>query len=340
MDISSTTELENLLSQPTEAAIAALQQTDGDITLLGVAGKMGPTLARMALRATEASGQSRRVIGVSRFSQAGISRRLQQWGIETIAGDLLDATFVAALPVTENVIAMTGMKFGATGREGLTWAMNAHLPALLCEHYRHSRVVAFSSGNVYGLVPATGPGSAETDALQPVGEYAMSCLGRERMYQYFSETLNIPLALLRLNYATELRYGVLVDLGRQVWKGRTIDLSMGYVNVLWQGDANAMALAALADVAVPPRIINLAGPEKLSIRKVCTQFGQRMGKPVTFAGIEADSALLNNGTPAHARYGRPRVSADQMIGWIADWIQRGGQSLDKPTHFQNREGRF
>jgi nucleoside-diphosphate-sugar epimerase len=340
MDISSTDQLEDLLSQPTEAAIGALEQTDGDITLLGVAGKMGPTLARMALRAAEASGQSRRIIGVSRFSQPETAQRLQSWGIETVTGDLLDPAFVAALPTTPNVISMTGLKFGATGQESLTWAMNVHLPSLICQHFRNSRIVAFSSGNVYGLVPTEGNGSQEDDTLHPVGEYAMSCLGRERMYQYFSQTLNVPTALLRLNYASELRYGVLVDLARQVWEGTPIDISMGYVNVIWQGDANAMALAALANVAVPAQVINIAGPEKLSLREVCQQFGQRMGKPVTFSGVEADTALLNNGTSTHTRYGPPRVSALQMIDWITDWIQRGGESLDKPTHFQNREGRF
>lgn len=340
MSISSTDQLEDRLSQPTEAAIAALKRVDGDITLLGVAGKMGPTLARMALGAAEASGGSRRVIGVSRFSQPETATRLQRWGIETLAGDLLDPSFVASLPVTPNVISMAGMKFGATGQEGLTWAMNVHLPALVCGHYRDSRIVAFSTGNVYGLVPVDGVGSSETDALNPVGEYAMSCLGRERMYQYFSESLHIPMALLRLNYATELRYGVLVDLARQVWEGATIDVSMGYVNVIWQGEANAMALAALTDAAVPPQVINIAGPEKLSIREVCQQFGQRLGKPVAFSGVEAETALLNNGTLAHERYGSPRISASQMIDWIADWIQRDGESLGKPTHFQNREGRF
>ncbi len=340
MHISSTDQLEDLLSQPTAAAIAALKRVTGDITLLGVAGKMGPTLARMALAASEAAGKSRRILGVSRFSQPETARRLQNWGIETIAGDLLDPTFVASLPVTPNVISMAGMKFGATGREGLTWAMNVHLPALVCAHYRESRIAAFSTGNVYGMVPVTGPGSPETGPLNPVGEYAMSCLGRERIHQYFSATLDIPMTLLRLNYAVELRYGVLVDLARQVWEGATIDVSMGYMNVIWQGDANAMTLAALADVAVPPKVINIAGPERLSIREVCEQFGKRMDKPVAFSGVEAETALLNDGSQARKRYGSPRVDAEQMIDWIADWIERGGESLNKPTHFQNREGRF
>jgi len=340
MRISSTDQLEDLLSQPTEAAIAALKQADGDITLLGVAGKMGPTLARMALRASEASGKTRRIIGVSRFSQPESATRLQHWGIETVAGDLLDPSFVASLPVTPHVISMAGMKFGATGQEGLTWAMNVHLPSLVCQHFRDSRIVSFSTGNVYGLVPAEGTGSRETDALEPVGEYAMSCLGRERIHQYFSERLDIPMALLRLNYATELRYGVLVDLARQVWEGKTIDVSMGYVNVIWQGDANAMALAALADVAVPPRIINIAGPEKLAIREVCQRIGRRMGKPVAFSGVENETALLNDGSRALKRYGAPRVDVDQMLDWITAWIRRGGESLGKPTHFENREGRF
>ncbi|MCA9007681.1 MAG: NAD-dependent epimerase/dehydratase family protein, partial [Planctomycetaceae bacterium] len=244
-------QLDELLSRPTPQVVEALQKTPGDIILLGTAGKMGPTLARMILRGDEAAGIKRRVIGVSRFSDEASRQPLEDLGIETIKGDLLDSDFISSLPDVPNVIYMAGMKFGATGNESLTWAMNTYLPALVCNNYRNSRITAFSTGNIYGLVPATSRGSVETDKPNPIGEYAMSCLGRERMFEHFSRTLNIPMTIIRLNYATECRYGVLVDLALQVYHEQTIDLSMGYVNVIWQGDANAMTLCSLPDGASP-----------------------------------------------------------------------------------------
>jgi dTDP-4-dehydrorhamnose reductase len=333
-------QLDDLLSDPTEGAIAALGRLPGDLVLLGVGGKMGPTLARMARRASEAAGVKRRIIGVARFSQAGLQERLQSWGIDTIRCDLLDPAQIDSLPDAANVIAMTGMKFGATGQEALTWAMNSYLPALICGKYRRSRIVAFCTGNVYSLMPVHSGGSREEDAPAPVGEYAQSCLGRERIYEYFSRAHNIPMALLRLNYATELRYGVLVDLARKVWEGQPIDVTMGHVNVIWQRDANAMALCSLEQVASPPRILNLAGPETLSVRQVAEDFGRLFSKPVTFEGTEAPDALLSNAQLSHRLFGPPRVDVPQMMQWIADWVRRGGATLGKPTHFEVRDGRF
>lgn len=239
-------QLEELLSEPTEAAIKALGALDGDLIVLGVAGKMGPTLARMAVKASELAGVRRRVIGVARFSEAGVEARLRASSIETIRCDLLDPSQLDALPDVPNVVFMTGMKFGATSQEGRTWAMNCWLPGLVCRKYRHSRIVAFSTGNVYGLTPVARGGSIESDPLRPVGEYAQSCLGRERLFDYFSRTNDIPMSVLRLNYATEMRYGVLVDLAQQVRQGRPVNVTMGHVNALWQADANAMALASFA----------------------------------------------------------------------------------------------
>lgn len=333
-------QLEELLSRPTPRVIEALQQTPGDLILLGIAGKMGPTLARMIIRGDEAAGIKRRVIGVSRFSDEASRQPLEDQGIETIKGDLLDSGFIDSLPDVPNVIYMAGMKFGATGNESLTWAMNTFLPSLVCQKYRNSRITAFSTGNIYGLVPVTGSGSVETDKPDPVGEYAMSCLGRERMFEHFSRTLNIPTTIIRLNYATECRYGVLVDLALQVYQEQTIDISMGYVNVIWQADANAMTLCALPDGTAPPFNLNVAGPQILSVRKICEQFAELFNKDVQFTGTEAQDALLNNGQYGHERYGAPQVEVEQIIGWIAHWIQNEGPLLGKPTHFESRSGKF
>jgi len=334
-------ELDDLLSRPTPAAIRAIGRLQGDLIVLGVGGKMGPTLARMARRASDAAGVSRRIIGVSRFGGSPASRaHLEAHGIETIAGDLLDQEFVASLPDVPNVIFMAGMKFGATGNEPLTWAENTYLPSLVCRRFRRSRIAAFSTGNVYGNVPAAGGGSVETDVPHPCGEYAMSCLGRERIFEYFSRTGGIPTAVIRLNYAIEMRYGVLVDLAQKVHAGLPIDLAMGYANVIWQGDASAATLYALADAGVPPLFLNVTGPERLSVRDLAARFGRLMGKPVRFTGSEAADALLSNAAEAVRRYGPPAVGLDLMMQWIARWIAAGGPTLGKPTHFEVRDGKF
>lgn len=333
-------QLDLRLSEPSPAAVTALGRVPGDVIVLGVGGKMGPTLARMVVRGSQAAGVERRVIGVSRFSTPGLQDQLREWGIETIAGELLDRSFLQTLPEVPNVVYMAGMKFGATDNESLTWAMNTHLPSLVCERYARGRIVAFSTGNIYGLTSVRGKGSTEHDLPAPVGEYAMSCLGRERMFEHFSRHCGIPTSIIRLNYATEMRYGVLVDLARKVLEEATIDVSMGQANVIWQGDANAMAICSLADAASPPFVLNVAGPERLAVRDVCEQFGQRLGKTVRFTGVEAQDALLSNGERGYQLYGRPRVDIDQLIQWIASWVETGGPSLGKPTHFESRDGRF
>ncbi len=334
------TQLEELLSEPSEAAVRAMGAVEGDVIVLGVGGKMGPTLARMVRRAAQAAGGQRRVIGVSRFSSPGCRESLHAHGIETIQGDLLDETFLRDLPDIANVIYMAGMKFGTLSNPGLTWAMNVHLPSLVCRRYRGSRIAAFSTGNVYPSVSVDSGGSKETDPTDPIGEYSMTALGRERMFEHFGTTLDIPVTLIRLNYAVEMRYGVLVDIAQKVFAGQPIDLATGHVNVIWQGDANAMALAALADTAVPPLVINVAGPKILSVRKTAEEFGELLGKPPQFVGTEAATALLNNGAEGHRRYGLPRVDDARMIRWIAHWIRNDGPTLSKPTHFEVRDGKF
>ena len=341
-EIRSVEELEDLLSRPTAAAGRALARLQGDILILGAGGKMGPTLARMARRAADAAGAPRRIIGVSRFAgRQALCTQLLTHGVETVAGDLLDPEFVASLPDVPNVIFMAGMKFGATGNEPLTWAENAYLPSLVCRKFLRSRIAAFSTGNVYGnVVAAATGGSVETDAPNPCGEYAMSCLGRERIFEYFSRKDAIPTAIIRLNYAIEMRYGVLVDLAQKVHAGLPIDLAMGYANVIWQGDAAALTLCALADAAVPPLVLNVTGPERLSVRDLAERFGRLMGRPVRFTGAEAADALLSNPAEAVRRYGPPAVGIDLMMQWIARWIAAGGPTLGKPTHFEVRDGKF
>jgi nucleoside-diphosphate-sugar epimerase len=332
--------LDDLLSEPTERAIESMARLRGDLLLLGVGGKMGPTLARMARRASDLAGVGRRVLGASRFSSRALEEQLQQQGIDTIRCDLSDWKQIEDLPDVPNVVFMTGMKFGSTGQEPLTWMTNVVVPGLVCQRFRHAKVVAFSTGNVYGLSPVARQGSVELDRLNPVGEYAMTAVGRERIFQHFSQAQGMPMTLLRLNYAHEMRYGVMVDLARAVWAGHPVDLTMGYFNALWQGDANAMALAAFDEVASPPRIVNLAGAELLGVREVAIQFGRLLNKQVAFRGSEAADALLSNGQLGFRLCGEARVNAPRMIHWIADWVQRGGECLERPTHFEVRDGSY
>ena len=333
-------QLEALLSEPTDGVARTLGTLDGDIVVLGVAGKMGPALARMAKRASEMAGVKRRVIGISRFSSSSLKDQLQTYGVETIQCDLLDPGSLAKLPDAANVIFMAGMKFGSTGQEWLTWAINTYLPGLVAGRYRDSRIAVFSTGNVYGLSPIAGGGSREEDALNPSGEYAMSCVGRERIFEYFSRANQTKMTILRLNYASELRYGVLMDIAQRVNAGQAVLLSMGYLNTIWQADASAMSLESLRCASSPPNIINITGPELLSVRSIAEEFGKRLGKPNRFEGTESGDALLSNARKSYELFGRPRVSTEQMIDWIADWVRRGETTLVKQTHFEERAGHF
>ena len=333
--------LDDLLSTPIPAVVETFSRLDGDLIVLGVAGKMGPTLAWMARRAFDAAGRSdRRVLGVARFSDPGRESWLRDRGIDPIRSDLLDPDALERLPEVPNVVSMFAMKFGATGQEARTWAMNAFLPGLVASRYRRSKIVAFSTGNVYGLEPVGRGGSREDDPPRPVGEYGMSCLGRERILEHQSRTLGIPMALIRLNYAAEPRYGVLVDLGRRVLEGEPIDLAMGHFNVIWQGDANAASLLAFDHLASPPAVFNVTGPEIVGVRRTAERFAGRFGRPVEFRGTEAPDALLSDASLALRLFGPPRVDADHLIDLTADWLLRNGPTLGKPTHFEARDGRF
>ena len=333
-------QLEELLSQPTDGVVESCRKLSGDVILLGVAGKMGPSLARMLRRASDLAGSKRRIFGVSRFGSSSLQAQLESSGIETIKCDLLDEAAVARLPDAPNVVYLAGMKFGSTGQEAKSWAMNTHLPSIICRKYRRSKIVAFSTGTVYPFVDLAGGGSRESDSPAPIGEYAMSCLGRERLFEYFSQVWETPVVLIRLNYACDLRYGVLVDLAQQVFKGQPVDLTTGYFNIIWQGDANAMALQCFSLVTTPASVINLTGPELLSVRAVCETFGRLLGKEVTFRGTESPTALLSNSSRALRLFGSPQVDAPRLIEWVADWVKRGGANLGKPTLFEARTGKY
>lgn len=328
------------LLRPSDALVVDMQKIEGDIVVLGVAGKMGPALARLAREATDLAGVNRRIIGVSRFSESKTKAELEANGIETITADLLNEDHLASLPDAPNVLYMAGTKFGTTGNEPFTWAMNAYLPGRVAERYRNSRIVVFSTGNVYPLTPVEDGGPTEEHPTGPVGEYGQSCLGRERIFQYFSAKNNTPMLIYRLNYAIDVRYGVLLDIAKSIMEERPINLATGFVNVIWQGDANEIALRALLHCDVPPRILNVTGPETISVKWLAEQFGKRFQKTPLFVNEPMPTALLSNASRAHKLFGQPRVSLQQMIDITAAWIQQGGVTLDKPTHFQEREGKF
>ncbi len=328
--------LEELLSRPSQPLIDDLRRVNGDILILGVGGKVGPTLARLAKRAAPA----KRIVGVARFSDPDVRTRLESWGIETMACDLLDRAAVNELPRLQNVIFMAGRKFGTTEDPAFTWAMNTHVPAIVAETFAQSRIVAFSTLCVYPYAPLAGPGWDEAVPPEPVGEYANSCVGRERSFQYFSQQHGTPGRLLRLNYAIDMRYGVLHDVANWVRAGEPVPLTMGHVNVIWQGDASSQALRTLLHCTTPTSPLNIGGPEATSIRTLAHAFGERFNRTPRFDGREAETAWINSTAQAQQLFGRPIVPLETMIDWTADWIERAMPAHGKPTHFAVRNGRF
>lgn len=329
--------LEEFMTRPSRALVDNLAALDGDIIVLGIGGKMGPTLARLAKRAAP----GKRVVGVARFSEPGLAEDLKRHSVETIACDLLDRAAVNRLPKLPNVIYMAGRKFGAAGNEELLWAMNAHVPALVAEAFHGARIVVFSTGCVYPFVPVTSGGATEaTPAVPPGGGYAWSCLAREQTFTYFALRDTTKVCLFRLNYAIDMRYGVLHDVATKVRDGQPIDLTTGHANVIWQGDANAMALRALRHCASPPLPLNITGPETLSIRWLAQAFSDRLGMPAKLEGCEAETGWLNNPARALDLFGYPTVPLARMVDWVADWVGRGQASLGKPTKFEVRSGAF
>jgi len=333
-------ELEELLSTPGRETIEMFSRLEGDIMFLGVGGKIGPTLARMARRACDKSGVEKRIYGVSKFGSDKERQHLEAMGVETLHGDLLETEFLGTLPKVKNVFFLAGMKFGSEENISLTWAVNAYLPALIADYFKESDIVAFSTGCVYPLVKVESGGSLESEKPMPVGEYAQSCLGRERMFEFGSQQNQTRVCLIRLNYSVELRYGVLVDIALKVKKREAIDLSMGYFNVIWQGDMNDMVLRSLEKCESPASILNITGEHILSVKEVAQEFGEIFGVSVEFVNKESTTALLNNAEHAFKLFGKPKVSTRQMILWIADWIKEEGETLGKPTHYEVRNGKY
>ncbi|WP_053204200.1 NAD-dependent epimerase/dehydratase family protein [Jiangella muralis] len=333
-------ELHRALATPSAALVEDLRDTPGDIVVLGAAGKLGPSLVMLALRALAEAGSAARVHAVSRFGDSAVADELRAAGAHVIVADIAGDDALAALPDAENVILLVGAKFGTQGNEAAMWATNTYLPGRVAERYRSARIVALSTGNVYPLVATASGGASEADPVGPVGEYAMSCLGRERVLAHAAREHGTPLALIRLNYAVEPRYGILVDLGRQILAGEPVDVTTGHVNLVWQGYANEVILRALRHAASPEFVLNLTGPETLSTRRLAGKLGAALGRDVTITGQEAPTALLADAARCHALFGYPARSPDDLVRDVAEWLLAGGTVLDRPTKFQVRDGRF
>jgi nucleoside-diphosphate-sugar epimerase len=332
--------LDDRFSTPRDETVDALRRCPGDVAVLGAGGKMGPSLTAMLVRAARDAGGKRMIYAVSRWSDAEARAALDAAGAKTINCDLLDHSSVATLPDAANVVFMAGQKFGTSEAPSRTWAMNTIVPMHAAERYASSRIAAFSTGNVYPLTPVASGGSKETDAVGPVGEYAASCVGRERVFEHYSDRAGTKVAILRLNYAIDVRYGVLLDIGQRVAQNEPVPLAMGYVNVIWQGDANRIAIESLPHASSPPFVLNLTGPDTLSVRELAWRFGRRLGRTPRLEGNEGKDALLSNTTRMRSTFAAPAVSLDQMIEQVAAAIEAGGPTLGKPTHFETRDGRF
>jgi nucleoside-diphosphate-sugar epimerase len=332
--------LDELLTCPGPALVEFIKTIRTPLLLLGAGGKMGPTLAVMAQRAAQQASHRLEILAASRFSDETARRWLEDHDVRTICCDLMDRDNLRQLPDAEYIIYLVGLKFGTTQNPASTWAINTLVPANVCARYPHSQIAALSSGSIYPLVPIHSGGAAESEPLTPLGEYANACVARERIFEYFSRQNHTPIALLRLFYAVELRYGVLVDIAQKVYAGEAVDLTMGYLNWIWQGDANDMILRSLALASTPPTPFNLTGSKAHSIRDLALQFGELLGKRVCFTGREAGTALLGNTKRLRELLGEPAMPAEAVIRWIAQWIQRQGRTLGKPTHFEVRDGRY
>ncbi|MDB6095095.1 MAG: NAD-dependent epimerase/dehydratase [Verrucomicrobia bacterium] len=332
--------IEQLLSEPTPGAIEAVRQLDGDYMVLGVGGKMGTTTAVMLRRALDAAGKSAKVYGVSRFSRPEAKLELEQSGILPISCDLADAAQVAQLPEVANVEYLAGQKFGTDSAPDETWIQNTVVPSLVAQKFRQSRIVVFSTGCVYPFTPVEGRGAVETTPVAFLGEYASTCVGRERVFTHYARKFGTKQLMYRLNYAVELRYGVLVDIGQRVLSGQPVDITMNVFNLIWQGDACARAIQCLQQVSNPPKILNVTGPDKIPLRDVAERFGKVFGKPPTFIGAPAAAAWHSDASESMRLFGPTTKSLDDMIGLVAAHLRTGGRLLGKPTHFETRDGKF
>ncbi len=332
--------LDEVMSRPSAGLIESVARGSGDLLVLGAGGKMGPTVARMARRVFEAAGREGRVIAVSRFSDPAARAGLEAAGVATISGDLLEPTFLRELPDAPDVVFMAGRKFGSTGAEHLTWVMNAHLPGLVARRFREARCVVFSTAAVYPFVPTDGRGAGEDLAPEPIGEYAQSCLARERMFEYAAQTWGTRSALIRLSYALDLRYGVLHDVGASLRDGQPVNVGMSTASVIWQGDACDLILRTLEHTSAPPLTLNVSGLAPIRIRDVAVAMGEVLDVEPEFEGTESDSALFVDCRRMAGLVGEPMTPLATVLGWTADWLRAGGRTLDKPTHFEVRDGKF
>jgi nucleoside-diphosphate-sugar epimerase len=333
-------QLDDLLTRPRPVLMDFIKSLAGPLIILGAGGKMGPTLAWHARRAAEAAGHPLDVFAVSRFTDKPVRRWLEDRGVQTLSIDLLDREALAPLPEANEIVYLVGRKFGTSEDAARTWAINTLVPAYVAERFPRARMVVLSTGNVYPLAPVSSGGSVETDALTPLGEYANAAVARERIFEFFAQQNDMPLCILRLNYAVDLRYGVLVDIARCVYAGEPVSVTTGYVNCIWQGDANEMILRALPLAKTPPQVLNLTGPAILSVRGLALRFGELLGQVVHCSGTESDTALLSNPAQACALLGPPPTALDAVMHWTAHWVRSGGRFLDKPTHFEVRDGRY
>ncbi|HUV12556.1 MAG TPA: NAD(P)-dependent oxidoreductase [Acidobacteriota bacterium] len=333
-------ELEAVLSEPYEEDIEAVKKLGGDLLILGAGGKMGPTLVQRAVLAFRRAGVPWKVYAASRFSDPVARMKLEQLGARTLSVDLMDESLQDPLPDCPNVLYMVGFKFGSADNPEKAWAVNSYLPGRVAERFRNSRIVSFSTGNVYPLVDKASGGATEATRPDPVGEYAQSCLGKERVLEYFCETNSTPVCLLRLNYAVEARYGVLLELAQKVHARNPISVTTGYVNVIWQGDANSVALRAFDSCDVPAEVLNLTGQETLSVRTIVTELGKRFRITPVFEGEEQPTALLSNATRCSELFGPPKVELSEMLDLMVHWIRIKGPTLGKPTKFEVRDGSF
>ena len=332
--------LDGMLTQPSAALVADMQKLNGDIMILGAGGKMGPTLAVLAKNAMAQAGVNARVIAVSRFSDPMAVKLLNEQGVETISADLMNVEQVAALPEVENVIYMAGRKFGTTGQEHMTWAMNACVPTIVARRFVKSRIVVFSSGNIYPMVPAYSAGALEETRPMPNGEYGMSCLARERVFEHYAKEYGARVAIYRLNFAVDLRYGVLYDVASYIMNDEPVPLDMGCFHCIWQGDANEIAIRSLLHASEDVYVLNVTGPQTVPIKETAEKLAKYLGKKVTFTGEPKNTAYLSNASKMFATFGYPAISVDTLIQWQAEWILAGGRLLNKPTHFEERGGTY
>ncbi len=333
-------ELIDVMTRPRPVLVEFMRTLTSPLVILGAGGKMGPTLAILARRAADAAGHPLEVVAVSRYSDPRARAFLETHGVRTLSADLMDRAAFAGLPDTDNLLYLVGLKFGTSSDPARTWATNTLVPAYAAERFSRARIVALSTGNVYPLVPVDGSGSDEGDPLTPLGEYSNACVARERVFEYFSSIYATPMVLLRLSFALDLRYGVLVDIASKVWLEEPVSVGMSHLNGIWQGDANEMIIRALALAAVPATPINLVGGQHFSVRETARRFGEMMGKPVRFSGTDSQTAFLSNNARLRATLGEPPTSVETVMQWVADWVMSSGALLNKPTHFEVRDGGY